>query len=584
MHKDPERRYQSAEQFAEDVGRYLRGETVSARPDTLLYRTTRMVRRNPLAFGALGLLVLSLSAGLAATLYQAQRAERRFAQVRKLANSFLFDFHDRIQHLPGSTDARAFVVKTGLAYLDSLAAEAANDISLKAELAEAYARVANVQGGPRGSNLGQVEQAAASYRKAIRLLEEIPSSSRAPAQLRLLSDAHGLLGDLESSQGRPAEGLAHARRAAELAEQAAGGSDKPEDRMFLAQTHTRLGDVLSEDAPREARREYETAIAILESLLARTPAMGLKLRAVQTYDRLGRVAHASGDARAAVAQYDKALPIAEQVLRENPEDARVRRFLSVLFAMRGAYRGHPDYFHLGDPAGAEHDFLTSLKATREAVARDPNDALAAADLALDHSRLARVYEAGRPEQSLAEAAACMQVMDRIVTRDPKNFRAARVRANCLGYSSRALRRMGRLREALPLAEEHERSAARLLAQSPRDLGAIETRVVALHQTCLVLADLRDWPAAEMKCKESLRLAEEQTAARPEDLFFLRDAAQVAETLARIDRGRGDAGKARENLERSLEMWRRFAGLASTTVVSQEGITRVQKALAELPRR
>ena len=34
---------------------------------------------------------------------QRQRAERRFADVRKLAGSFLFEFHDAIKYLPGST-------------------------------------------------------------------------------------------------------------------------------------------------------------------------------------------------------------------------------------------------------------------------------------------------------------------------------------------------------------------------------------------------------------------------------------------------------------------------------------------------
>lgn len=584
MHKDTARRYQSAEQLAEDIGRYLRGETVSARPDTLIYRTTKLVRRNPLAFGALALLVLSLGAGLAATMYQARRAERRFAQVRKLANSFLFDFHDKIQHLAGSTEARAFVVKTGLEYLDSLAAESGTDVSLKAELAEAYARVANVQGGVRGANLGQVEQAMASYRKAIRLAEEIGPSSRTPAHLRLLSDAYGSLGDLENAQGRPAEGLAYARRAAEFAAQAAGGSDKPEDRLFLAQSHTRLGDVLSEDAPREARREFEAAIAILEPLLANTPTKALRLRTVQTYDRLGRVAHALGDARGAVAQYDKALPIAEQVLRENPEDVRVRRFLTVLHAMRGAYRGHQEYFHLGDPAGAERDLLWSLQATKEAAARDPNDALAATDLALDHSRLSGIYELTRPEQALAELAACVAVIDGLLARDPKSFRAVRVRSNCLSYRGRSLLRMGRPREALPLAEESEREAARMLAQSPRDLGAIETRVNALYRTCLVLSELREWDAAEAKCKESLRLAEEQTAIRPEDLFFLRDAAEGNQTLARIALGRRDPAAARDRFQKSLDAWTRFSRIATTTVVHREAMAAIQKELAALPSR
>ena len=45
----------------------------------------------------------------------------------KLANRFLFDFHDQIRNLPGSTAAREMIVATALEYLDSLSKDARND-------------------------------------------------------------------------------------------------------------------------------------------------------------------------------------------------------------------------------------------------------------------------------------------------------------------------------------------------------------------------------------------------------------------------------------------------------------------------
>ena len=72
-------------------------------------------------------MVASLVGGTIAAGYEARRAERRFGQVRKLANTFLFDFHDKIRDLPGSTEAREMVVKTALEYLDNLGQEAGGD-------------------------------------------------------------------------------------------------------------------------------------------------------------------------------------------------------------------------------------------------------------------------------------------------------------------------------------------------------------------------------------------------------------------------------------------------------------------------
>jgi len=46
MHRDPQRRYQSAAAFAQDIENYLTGLPVQARPDTWTYRAHKFIRRN----------------------------------------------------------------------------------------------------------------------------------------------------------------------------------------------------------------------------------------------------------------------------------------------------------------------------------------------------------------------------------------------------------------------------------------------------------------------------------------------------------------------------------------------------------
>lgn len=58
MQKEPARRYASAAALAEDLQRHLRGMPVTARPDTLGYRTAKFVRRNRLPVVA-GILLLA---------------------------------------------------------------------------------------------------------------------------------------------------------------------------------------------------------------------------------------------------------------------------------------------------------------------------------------------------------------------------------------------------------------------------------------------------------------------------------------------------------------------------------------------
>ena len=183
LRKAPNERYASVEAFADDVSRHLEGRPVRARPHTLAYRVTKFVRRNPAAAGAAALAVAALLGGIVATTRQArmaeqqrQRAERRFGEVRALANSFLFEFHDAIKDLPGSTPARELVVRRALQHLDSLAGESQGEASLQSELASAYDKVGDVQGELGAANLGQSQAALQSYGKALQLREAVAAA------------------------------------------------------------------------------------------------------------------------------------------------------------------------------------------------------------------------------------------------------------------------------------------------------------------------------------------------------------------------------------------------------------------------
>src|SRR5436190_5900035 len=131
LRKERERRYQSVEQFSEDIRRHLESRPVLARKDTTAYRAAKFIRRNKAATIAATLVFLSLVAGLVATTWEANRAKRRFNDVRQLAHSVLFDYYDAIKDLPGATRARERLVKDALSYLDSLAGEAAGDSPLQ---------------------------------------------------------------------------------------------------------------------------------------------------------------------------------------------------------------------------------------------------------------------------------------------------------------------------------------------------------------------------------------------------------------------------------------------------------------------
>ena len=180
LRKEPSRRYASAEQLSEDIRRHLEGLPVTATPDSLSYRARKFVQRHRVGVAASALIAIAIAAGVYATVRQARiaeanrrRAEARFNDVRKLANSLIFEVHDSIAALPGAGKARQIILQRALEYLDGLSKEAGNEPDLLRELATAYQRIGSLQGNPMASNLGDIKDAAVNMQKAVAQRESL---------------------------------------------------------------------------------------------------------------------------------------------------------------------------------------------------------------------------------------------------------------------------------------------------------------------------------------------------------------------------------------------------------------------------
>jgi serine/threonine-protein kinase len=82
LRKNPAERYPTAQALADDLARYLRDEPVTARPDSLGYRTAKFVRRHRAGVAAAVISVVALVGGTAFSVWQLLEANRQRDEAR----------------------------------------------------------------------------------------------------------------------------------------------------------------------------------------------------------------------------------------------------------------------------------------------------------------------------------------------------------------------------------------------------------------------------------------------------------------------------------------------------------------------
>jgi serine/threonine protein kinase len=113
LRSEPEERYATVDGFADDIRALLERRPVEARSGDVWYRTRRLLRRYWVPALASTLVMLTLSAGFGVANRERMIAQRRFQEVRQLANK-LFDIDAEMRRSPGATKARQLIVDTSL--------------------------------------------------------------------------------------------------------------------------------------------------------------------------------------------------------------------------------------------------------------------------------------------------------------------------------------------------------------------------------------------------------------------------------------------------------------------------------------
>ena len=483
LRKEPERRYGSVEQFAEDIRRHLENLPVSAHGDSLHYRARKFATRHRAGISAAAVAGLALIVGTAVSLREAHvaraeraRAERRFNEVRRLANSLIFEIHDSVAAVPGSTATRKLIVERGLEYLDSLSQESTTDTSLMAELASAYRRIGDAQGGQFAANLGDTTGALRSFQKALEIRKQIYAADpQSLDNITALADSYCAVSEKLLSSGQTAEAYQDVQQAVALGEKAL--PSHPQDARVL----------------QELASDYDVEADILggnfnlSNLGDRNAALAARRKNMEVAERLAKLR--PGDESAQRSMGAAMVRMGDQLLLSGQRQASLQQYLAAqsLFANLVTHSPTPKlqdnlhgvYQRISVVRMANGEYAEAVTAARDTLAlssrltaADPRDEWAQLSLADDYSNLAdAVSRTANRQEAISAANRSLSIMSAILAHDPNNVEVQGVQSAALNTAGAVYQRAGNEKVALSNYRKSLEVTARIYAQDPKNEDA-----------------------------------------------------------------------------------------------------------------
>jgi tetratricopeptide (TPR) repeat protein/tRNA A-37 threonylcarbamoyl transferase component Bud32 len=589
--KDPARRYGGVGPLVDDVLRHLGREPVQARGRRPGYAVVRFVERHWLLASVSAVAIGGVAAGALVAERHARRADRRFQEVRRLARALIFDLDQRIAPLPGSTPARQFAVATSLSYLDGLLLEADGDPELLLELAEAYERVADVQGHPRSPNLGQPHAALRGYERALELRGRVgPRPDQVTSRARLQTRR----ADVLETEGR----LSEARVALEDASAALRRllPSEPDAPRLLAETMTSLGVVHARgnDAA-AALAAHRGALAAAAEWERRAPGLASRRALAMAEARVANALSELGDLDASLAGHRRAAEALEVLARDAPDDQGLRRDLRLVTSWLGNVQGVPSYLNLGDTSGAVRSYRRALAMSDALAAADPLDARARLDALNARWRLASLLADDAPAEARALVEEALAGLAALREEAPEAFDLARRHAAVRLTLADVHIAAGRPEPALAVLREARQAAQSLTARAPADIGLRALRRSLWQREGDLLRRAGDLKAARTAHERALELARAWADERPDDPYALWALADTCAALARDARALADdatrppAVRRQESQaavawqRRSVEVWQDWPRRAVTSAFDRDRLGRARRDLAAYER-
>jgi serine/threonine protein kinase len=431
-------RYQTAQELADDLRRFLVGESILARRASLRDHAAKWARRHRAIVAAVAIsagvilvgsvaVTLMLAAEHAKTkaaLAQAERnlnrAEAHFRQLREVVDRFGAYHAERLKDLPGVELVRREMLSDTLSYYRQFIRYAADDPTLQADLAVSYSKAAAVS-----EQIGDTAAALTAYRQAADSFAQLAAAHPAETHYRAdLALCQNNLGLLLAAMGKTQEAETAYGHALEIQQQlAAEQPNSPDFSRDLALTYGNLGLLARTlNQPDRAEPNYREAIRIQERLAARHADQPEYLHHLAvSYNNLSFL-QAKIDPRKAEDASRKARSIQEQLAAAHPANVEYQSDLALSCNNLGALES---YNGRTEQAAASYGRAIALQ--QQLVRKSPAVKRFRRDLAISHNNLGRVWSKSKQEDLAAkEFESARTIVKELVDDDPQdlNYRSS----------------------------------------------------------------------------------------------------------------------------------------------------------------
>ncbi len=493
MARDPARRYPTARDLADDLGRFLRGETILARPAGVLERTWRFTRRRPLIAGlAASLAVVSLT-GFAGVVWQWRRAEAQraqaehnFREARRLVDTFYTRiFTEGLFFRPGLESLRREMFRDLLAYYRDFLRQRRDDPTLQDDLAEACFRV-----GRLTTEEGDRADAIEVFRQADSLFQAMERRNPADRGARMRqAQCLDSIARMEAELGRLEAALRNHEQARDLFRKLV--DEAPQDRDAKRDFAATLGNVanlrsmLHDSAG--ARLAYREVLGVLEQLVAAEPSVPrYRDDLALTYNNM---AFREEDRQVAARDLRTAIQLREQLLALDPTNQYRRRNVARSCQNLAFYaydRSHTEAFELIERC---------CRLLEEVVQSEPTITSYQCDLGDGYLNQSDILgRGGRLDDAVRSGRRAREIFERLRTAQPQLDSARIGLMGALSNIAESLSNKGQFAEAAEPIEKAVEIARERVKESPQDgerKGQLARELSQLADVCRKLGRSTD---------------------------------------------------------------------------------------------